>query len=114
MDALECVGIDLNAEFMGDGRKMQDGVCRAGNCRVHDNGVFKALPRHDIAGRQAALCQLHSLCARFSGHFHKIRAGGRQKRAAGSVRPSASHITCIVPAVPIKLHAPQEGQAWCL
>jgi len=82
MDALECVGIDLNAEFMGDGRKMQDGVCRAGNCRVHDNGVFKALPRHDIAGRQAALCQLHSLCARFSGHFHKIRAGGRQKRAA--------------------------------
>ena len=101
MDALECVGIDLNAEFMGDGRKMQDGVCRAGNCRVHDNGVFKALPRHDIAGRQAALCQLHSLCAGRIG-------------AEGYEVSSASHITCIVPAVPIKLHAPQEGQAWCL
>ena len=32
----------------------------------------------------------------------------------GSIRPRASARICMVEAVPMKEHAPQEGQAWCL
>ena len=32
----------------------------------------------------------------------------------GSMRPSDSAIICMVDAVPMNEHAPQEGHAWCL
>ena len=49
-----------------------------------------------------------SAASRRSWHIAGISA------VPGSISPSASAMICMVEAVPMKEHAPQEGQAWCL
>ena len=57
----------------------------------------------------------HTACfpASFATFFKSGLVAGI-RALPGSIKPRASAIICIVDAVPINEHAPQEGQACCL
>ena len=76
------VGVDLNAELVGDGGQVHGGVGGAGNGGVHHDGVFKALLGHDVLGGDALLDQLHQLLAGIVGGLLQLRGGGGHQGGA--------------------------------
>ena len=76
------VGVDLNAELVGDGGQVHGGVGGAGNGGVHHDGVLKALLGHDILGGDALLDQLHQLLAGIVGGLLQLRGGGGHQGGA--------------------------------
>ena len=76
------VGVDLNAELVGDGGQVHGGVGGAGDGGVHHDGVLKALLGHDILGGDALLDQLHQLLAGIVGGLLQLRGGGGHQGGA--------------------------------
>ena len=65
VESVEGVACDLNPEFMGDRRKMEQAVRTSGDCRMYQDRVLKAFHGHDIARTHIVhLCELYGL---FSG-----------------------------------------------
>ena len=64
--------------------------------------------RRFFSARNMACLPARSAAVRRSSHMAGSSA------VPGNISPSDSAMICMVEAVPINEHAPQEGQAWCL
>ena len=83
VETVEGISCDLDPKLMGNGRDMKKTVGASRNSRMDQNGVFKALQSHDLAGLHSrSQRQLHGLTAGFPGKIQKIRAGGRHQGAS--------------------------------
>ena len=62
VESVEGVACDLDPEFMGDRRKMEQAVRTSGDCRMYQDRVLKAFHGHDIARTHIVhLCELYGL-----------------------------------------------------
>ena len=82
MHPVKGVGVDLNAELVGDGGQVHGRVGGAGNGGVHHDGVLKALLGHDVLGGDALLDQFHQLLAGIVGRLLQLRGGGGHQGGA--------------------------------
>ena len=82
MHPVKGVGVDLNAELVGDGGQVHGGVGGAGNGGVHHDSVLKALLGHDVLGGDALLDQFHQLLAGIVGGLLQLRGGGGHQGGA--------------------------------
>ena len=57
VESVKGIAVDLNAEFPCNSREVEQGVCGAGDCSVHHDGVLKGLHGHDLVRCQIMLCQ---------------------------------------------------------
>ena len=64
MEPVEAVRVQTDAEFMGDGGKVQERIGGAGNCCVDHHRVFKGFFCNDVGGRKPHPGQTHGLSAR--------------------------------------------------
>src|SRR5699024_9316982 len=81
---VESVAGDLDAQFVGDGRDVQQAVGGARNGRVDQDGVLKALEGDDAAGAHlVAAGHLDGAAAGLAGVGQQVGAGGRHQGAAG-------------------------------
>ena len=75
---------------MGNGRNVQQTVGAAGNCRVNQNGIFKAVHGHDLGGTHIRIASHgNGPLSRLSCVGKKVRAGSRHQGAAWERQPKS-------------------------
>ena len=77
------VGVDLEAELVGNGGDVHQGIGGAGNGRMDHDGVLKAAHIHDIACGDTGFHQLHQLCTGVVGSLLQLGGSGRHQSGAG-------------------------------
>ena len=83
VEPVKGVGVDLQAELLGHGGDVEEGVGGAGDGGMDHDGVLKGLHGDDVPGSQALSGQLHNLGAGPVGRLLQVLAGGRHQGRAG-------------------------------
>ena len=77
------VRVNLNAEFMGNGRDMHDRVGGAGDCGMYHDGILKALQCDNVSRRDALVHQLEQLLSGVIGGLPQFRRRCRHQGGSG-------------------------------
>ena len=92
MEPVEEVRVEINAEFVGDGGDVEEGIGGAGDGGMDHDGILKGFPGDDVPGAKALLCKLQDPAARRLCHVPKVGAhGGHQGRAGKHQAQSLTH-----------------------
>lgn len=84
MEAVEGVAVNLDAELMGDGGQVEQGVGGAGDGGVDQDGVLEAVHGDNVAGAHVLHGgQLHGQFSGVPGIVNEVGAGGGEQGGAG-------------------------------
>ena len=104
---IEPLGLDSDAQLVGDRREVKEGIRRAADRRVDLHRVFKSLRREDVGRADASFGQFHDLPAGLPGKTADLGQARRSSAVPGRAIPSASDMHCMVLAVPMNWQAPR-------
>ena len=81
------IHVDLNTGFMGDGRKMEHGICGASQRHVNSERIHECILCHDITGADVLPQKLHDLHPGMLCQAQPVRINSRNRAVSGKPHP---------------------------